>query len=382
MTKEQTMCSRCIMDKTVLGIKFDDRGECQYCKIHDRQEQKLPLNEDTKGRLEGIIKKIKEHGKNKKYDCVVGVSGGRDSTYTLLTAVKLGLKPLAVHLDNGWDSEIAVSNIHKATSNLGVDLHTVVLDWEEFKDVQIAFLKASVPDGEIPSDIAILGALYKTCVTEGIGYIITGHSFRTEGNAPIGWTYMDGRYIKSVHNRFGKVKMKTFTNLTLLDFMYYLFIRRIKHIRLMEYIDYRKSDVDKKLEKELGWKYYGGHHYESVYTRFFQSHILLKKFNIDRRKTEYSALIRSGQITRKNALEKIREPPISREQDEEARDYVIKKLGLTRDEFEGIMSLPLKTFHDYPTYYSLIKRLRIPIMVACGLGLIPQVFYEKYFIMG
>jgi N-acetyl sugar amidotransferase len=374
---EVRICTRCVLDTTAEDIWFDDKGECKYCKIHDAMEERFPLNENSERRLQELVEEIKAAGKNKKHDCIVGVSGGRDSTYSLYTAVKLGLRPLAVHFDNGWNSEIAVSNIKNATSKLGADLHTVVADWEEFKDLQIAFLRASVPDAEVPTDYVIYSVLYRVADEEGLKYIINGHSFRTEGTSPISWTYMDGRYIRAIHKRFGRLKkIKSFPLMTLSELLYFVFLKRIKEIRLMEYIDYRKKEVDKILEKDLGWRYYGGHHHESVYTEFFQSYLLPKKFKIDKRKTENSALVRSGQMSRQEALEEIQSTVYEHEQ--EIVEYTLSKLDLSQEDFQRIVEADVKSFQDYPSYFPLIKSLRYPIKIACKLHLLPYIFYLKY----
>ena len=374
--EHREICSRCISDTTIPGIRFDDRGICNFCHAHDELEKQFPLNELGQQKLNQLVDKIKSNGKNKKYDCIVGVSGGRDSTYTLYVAKKLGLRPLAVHFDNGWNSEIAVSNIKNATDKLDIDLHTVVADWEEFKDLQRSFLKASVSDAETPTDYAFISALLKTADEIGIKYVLNGHSFRTEGVAPIGWTYMDGRYIMSVHKRFGRVKITSFPILSLTRLVYYVLLKGIKFIHLLEYLDYRQKEAGKILTKEVGWKYYGGHHHESVYTHFFQSYLLPTKFGIDKRKLEYSALIRSGQMTRKAAMKEVEENPYAYEN--EVVEYTICKLGFTDKEFNEICSAEIKTFLDYPTYYSIIKISRIPIKMACKLKLLPPVLYEKY----
>lgn len=374
---ELIICTRCILDSTASDIWFDESGVCKYCKIHDEMEKTHPLGEEGAKRLRQLLEKIKKEGINKEHDCIVGVSGGRDSTFTLLTAVRLGLRPLAVHFDNGWNSEISVSNIKKATSKLGVDLHTVVADWEEFKDLQVAFLKASVPDADIPSDYAIYSVLYQVAAQEGIKYILNGHSFRTEGTAPISWTYMDGRYINSVLRAYGKnKKIRSFPVMSMSQLLYFVFIKGIKEIRLLEYLDYRKKDVDKVLSYELDWEYYGGHHHENTYTEFFQSFLLPKKFNIDKRKIELSALIRSGQISRKDALNEVQRTRY--ESNKEIIDYTISKLCLSQEVFEEIYRRKVRTFNDYPTYYPLIRTLRIPIAIACKFRLLPQILYLKY----
>lgn len=376
MTDSQKICSRCISDITIPGIRFDERGICNFCKAHDALEKQFPLNESGQQQLNQLLEKIKRAGRKKEYDCIVGVSGGRDSTYTLYLAKKLGLRPLAVHFDNGWNSEIAVSNIKNATDRLDVDLHTVVADWEEFKDLQRAFLKASVSDAEVPTDYVIISVLFQAAAEMGVKYLLNGHSFRTEGVAPMGWTYMDGRYIKSVHRRFGKEKITSFPVLSLSKLVYYTVVKSIKYIPLLQYCDYNQKEAGEILTKELGWKYYGGHHHESIYTHFFQSYLLPTKFKIDKRKLEYSALIRSGQMTREAAIKEMEDNPYPYNQ--EIVDYTISKLGLTTEEFHEIQSAGCKTFSDYPTYYPIIKATKIPIKIACKLNLLPQIFYDKY----
>lgn len=376
MNSPYQICSRCVLDTTVADIRFDEKGECHYCHIHDALGKEFPLTSDGQKKFLAIINEIKQKGRNKKYDIIVGVSGGRDSTFALLKTVELGLRPLAVHLDNGWNSEIAVTNIKNVTNKLGVDLLTHVLDWEEFKDLQLSFLKASVPDAEIPTDVAIHGILHKIAAQEHISYVVFAHSFRTEGVAPLSWTYMDGKYIKSVQKRFGRRKLKVFPNMTALDVFYYRFIKNIRVVPLLAYLKYDQKEVTERLSKELGWNYYGGHHHESYYTHFFQSYYLPKKFNIDKRKVEYSALIRSGQMTRQKALDEIQNHPYP--YDEELVGYAIKKLGLTKKEFDDIMAASNKSFRDYSTYYPFIKALKPLLAVVQKLNFFPKHLYLKF----
>lgn len=375
-TEEIQVCTTCVLDTTVKDIWFDETGECKYCKIHHELEKKHPLGQEGQKNLEAVVEKIKAAGKGKDYDCIVGVSGGRDSTYTLLTAIKLGLKPLAVHFDNGWNTDISVSNIKNSISKFDVTLHTVVADWEEFKDLQRSFLKASVPDADIPTDFAIYSVLYKTAAEEGIKYILNGHSFRTEGTSPISWTYMDSKYFRAVHRMFGKKKIKSFPVMSFIDLINYIFIRRIKEVRLMEFIDYNKKAVDSILKKEVNWEYYGGHHHENTFTKFFQSYYLPKKFNIDKRKTELSALVRSGQISRQEAIDEITASPYQYE--EKVVDYTATKLDFSSDEFEQIMKAPNKSHNDYPTLLPIIRMLKFPIKIAGKLKLVPSILYLKY----
>ncbi|MDY6836316.1 MAG: N-acetyl sugar amidotransferase [Chloroflexota bacterium] len=371
------ICLRCVSDTSIPGIRFDANGVCNFCEAHDRMEQQFPLNVQGPSKLDQLVQEIKDRGRNKEYDCVVGVSGGRDSTYTLYTAVQNGLRPLAVHFDNGWNSEIAVSNIKAATSKLNIDLHTVVADWDEFRDLQKSFLLASVPDAEIPTDYVIISVLYQAAAEVGTRYILSGHSFRTEGIAPKGWTYMDGRYLKSVHHRFGNRRLTSFPILSLSGLLYYTLVKRIRYISLLAYTHYTHKEAQKVLEKELGWVYYGGHHHENVYTHFFQSYLCPHKFHVDKRKIEYSALVRSRQMTREFALQELHENP-HYPYDKEIVNYAITKLGLTKEEFNSIMSSSIKTFHDYPSYNPVIQASRIPIKVACTLHMLPPLVYEKY----
>jgi len=373
---DKRICSRCISDTSIPGISFDENGVCNYCKAHDRQEEKYPLGEKGQQKLNKLVKIIKLQGKNKKYDCVVGVSGGTDSSYCLYLAKKLGLRPLAVHFNNGWNSDVATENMKKVTAKLGVDFKNIECDFGEFRDLQISFLRASVPDAEIPTDIAYRTVLYQAAAEAGVKYVLVGHSFRVEGFSPKGWTHMDGKYIESVQSKFGRCELKTFPNLMLANMLYYVLVKGIKYTYLLPYFDYRKEEVKEFLQKEFSWTYYGGHHYESIYTRFVAAYLLPLKFKIDKRIIEYSAYIRSGQMERVEALEKMQKPIIF---EDELLEQVIERLRLTKKEFKQIMAAEPKSFRDYNTYYSMIKSLKIPIRVACQLKLIPPVFYEKYF---
>jgi len=339
-------------------------------------EKMYPLDEEGQLILEGIVEKIKTSGKGKDYDCVIGVSGGRDSTYTLLKAIQLGLRPLAVHFDNGWNSETAVSNIQKSVSKYNTDLVTVVADWEEFKDLQISFLKASVTDAEIPTDVAIHAVLHDVAAKENIRHILIGHSFRTEGIVPKEWTYMDGRYVSSVHRKFGHTKISSFPNITFSSLLYYNVVKRIRVIPILNYIPYDKQKAGKELVSEMDWVDYGGHHHESVYTIFFQSHLLPRKFGIDKRKLALSARVRSGQMARNEALQEIEREPYPHDMD--IVNYTRQKLGISSETFDEIMRAPAKSFQDYPTYYPLIKACRYPLYLGFKLGIVPRILYFKY----
>jgi len=373
------------VDTTVPGAAFDEKGECNFCRLHDRLEAMYPLDEKGKKRLEKIVRAIKKKGKGKKYDCVIGVSGGRDSTYTLYLAKQFGLRPLAVHFDDGFGNPIAVENMKKATEKLGVELRTVVSDRRESRDLRIAFLKASTPDLEEAADIGIATALYGVAAKEGIKYILIGQSFRTEGIAPIEWNYLDGRYLNSVHKRFGAVQLKKWRpedpgfNLSPLHMFYYAVLKGIKAIPILYYLNYVRRDAGEIITKELDWVYTGAHYYDDLY-QGLMNYIYRVKFDIDRRKYNYSALVRCGQMSRQEALERVKE--VYCIEDPEVIDLCIKRLDITRDEFDGYMRLPAKTFRDYPTSYNWIRAMRLPIKALSALGILPGVTYDKYFRCG
>ncbi len=370
------ICSKTVLDTSVPGILFDKQGVCQYVQVYEEMEKLYPLNEDGNAHLHKLINRIKTAGKNKAYDCVMGVSGGTDSTYALYQAIKHGLRPLAVHFDNGWNSAVATENIKKTCAQLNVDLYTYVVNWEEFKDLQRAFLAASVCDADIPTDVAIHATLIKTASKHSIKYVLNGHSFRTEFIMPLTWTYMDGRYIQSVHRRHGSINIPTYPNFTLGDMFWYNFYKGIQVIPFLNYFHYVKAEARKELEAELQWQYYGGHHHESIYTRFFQSYLLPVKFGIDKRRTELSAMILSGHCSREEALHELEKPYPHNPED---ITYVKSKLGFSDEEFNTMMQARIQTFRQYPTYYPLIQRMKPLVKAASEKGLLPRVLYYKFY---
>ena len=373
----EEICTRCIMDTTVNGIEFDEKGVCTFCHIHDELEEKFSLNSNIENELNVIIEKIKKDGKRKKYDCIVGVSGGKDSSFTLVKVVELGLNPLVVHFDNGWNSDIAVNNIKNLCSKLNVHLYTHVADWEEFKDLQKSFLYASVPDGEVPTDWVITSVLHKIASKEKIRYIIGGNTFRTEGTTPLTWTYQDPTYINHIQKTFGKKKIRSFPIMNTLQFFYFSIIKRIRWLRILYYIPYNEKEAVQYLTENYGWINYGGKHFESTYTKFFQSYILTRKFNIDKRKLHFSALIRSNQMDRDIALNKIQEDPY--EGGLESIVYTLKKLNITEKEFDKLMHEEPKSFMNYRSLYKLILFLKKPLNFAARIGVVPDVIIKKYF---
>lgn len=339
------------MDSTDPEIKFDKNGFCNHCTNALKRLQKINYMKKDSNNLKKLIKKIKQNSTKKKYDCIIGVSGGVDSTYTAYLVKKLGLHPLAIHLDNGWDSELSIKNIENICKKLNIDLYTYVIDWEEFKDLQLAFLKASTPDSEIPTDHAIVTILYKQAIKNKIKYIIGGTNVETESILPSSWSqgHMDWIYIKNIQKKFGKKELKTFPHLGYINFKIIINnIYKIKWVSILDYVDYNKEYAKKIIRKELNWKDYGGKHYESMYTKIYQSYILPTKFGYDKRKAHLSSLICSGQITKKEALEELKRPLYDQKELENDIEYLISKFNISKREFNKIMKLPIKSYHDYP----------------------------------
>jgi N-acetyl sugar amidotransferase len=360
-TKEYKICTQCIMDTSDPNIEFNDAGVCNHCIRYENElSRRVFVGQEANEKLKGLVEKIKSNGKGKEYDCIIGVSGGVDSTYVAYLTKQLGIRPLAVHFDNGWNSELAVSNIEKTLDHLGIDLYTYVIDWEEFKDLQLSFLKASTPDGEIPTDHAINALLFREANKRGIKYVINGMNFAAESISVPGWAYghSDWKYIKSVQKIFGSVKLKQYPKYTFFNLFWWNVFRQIKVVSILNYVDYKKDAVMKVLQNELGWVYYGGKHYESVYTRFFQGYILPKKFGIDKRKAHLSDLIKSGQISREDALVELEKPGYEEQLFRQDKDFVIKKFDLNEASFEDIFNLPVKTFRDYPNNFERVQRLK------------------------
>jgi N-acetyl sugar amidotransferase len=362
------LCARCIMDTTDPDIAFDETGVCNHCHRYDRlSRERLFVGSKHEGKLEFVVSEIKASGRGNDYDCIIGVSGGVDSSYVAHLVKHLGLRPLAVHLDNGWDSELAVSNIKKILQRLGIDLYTYVIDWEEFKDLQLAFLKASTPDSEIPTDHAIMAILYRVAALKRVRYIILGTNVVSEAILPLKWGYgySDLKYIKAIHRKFGTKQLRSFPRFSLLRLFYYMICRRIRVVSLLNYVSYDKKQAIETIQTSLGWINYGGKHHESIYTRFFQAYILPRKFSIDKRKAHYSNLVLSGQMKREEALSRLGEPMAPATTLQQDRQYVIKKLGMSEPDFERIMHLAPKTFLDYPSHYALlekIKKMRQPLV--------------------
>ena len=361
MSNKHRQCTRCVMDTTVKDIQFDDDGVCEYCKNYEIRVNKEKVSNKQKS-LKKLISRIKKEGINKEYDCIIGVSGGVDSSYVAYLVKDCGLRPLAVHLDNGWNSELSVSNIEKILNHLNIDLYTHVIDWEEFKDLQKSFIESSINNLEFPTDHAINALLLRTAERHNIKFVLNGSNLATEGILPIIWMgrNIDYRLLKSIHRIFGHNKLTTFPLLSLRKFAYLLLIKRIKFIPILNYVDYNKEEAMQFLEKEFAWERYGGKHYESIFTRFFQGYILPVKYQIDKRIAHLSTLIMSGQISRDEALNELRLTPYNDEKlMKEDKEYVLKKLSYSEEEFVEIMSQKPVETQSYPSSDYWFNRLSL-----------------------
>jgi len=347
--KKIVQCRKCILDTTVKDIEFDDEGICNYCKAYNKIIATVPTGIEAEAKLNEIVEQIKRNGKNKEYDCLIGLSGGVDSTYLAYLVVSNGLRPLVVHIDTGWNSEIAVQNIQNVVTKLNLDLFTYVIDWDEMKDLQLSFFKASVPDCDIPQDHVFPALLNRIAKKYNIRDIISGHNLVTEFISPKGWLYdsNDLVHILDIQKKFGSVKLKKYPKFSLIDKWMYKFIYKIKSHRLLYYVPYNKNKVKEFISKEFDWKDYGGKHFESRFTKFFQSYYLPIKFGFDKRKSHLSNLILSDQITRDFALNELSKTVYDKKTIEEDTAYILKKLGINETQWDNILNAPLKKHSDY-----------------------------------
>jgi len=349
--KHYQICQRCVMDTSDPDIRFDEDGNCNHCETFLEESKSIkPQGHEREQRLKDLIESIKKSGKNKKYDCLIGVSGGTDSSYVAYIVKELGLRPLAVHMDNGWNSEESVKNIRNLCTRLNIDYESYVLDWDEFKDIQLSVLKSSIVEVEIPTDVAIVSILHKVASRNNIKYIIGGGNYATEGILPDLWFYnpKDLKLLKSIQKQFGSKKIKTFPTFDWKAEIFYKFIKRIRMVYLLNLLPYDKQEALSILKDKVGYHEYGGKHHESVYTRFIQSYFQPVKFNLDYRRATLSSQICSGSVTREEALKQLEELPYNIPQVKKDKDYVSKKFGITLQEFESILNAPPKSYKDYP----------------------------------
>jgi len=340
------------MDTSDPGITFDENGNCSHCS---KALELAPITwfpgEEGEKKLHELADQIRKDQKGRDYDCIIGLSGGVDSSYlAYLTKVKLGLRPLVVHVDCGWNSELAVKNIENITRHLNIELHTFVVNWEEMKDLQRAFFRASVMDLDIPQDHAIFAALYRFAEKNRIRYALNGYNYTTEIILPTSWGHqaMDLRHMHSIHDRFGDKRLKEFPTIGFFRrFIYYSLIRDIRIISPLNYLDYRKEDAINVMSRELGWQYYGGKHHESRFTKFFQEYYLPYKFGFSKKRAHLSSLIISGQMTREEALRVMNEKEYSESARNEDLEYVAKKLDWTPEEFRAVISQPPRSHSEF-----------------------------------
>lgn len=362
------VCVRCVMDTSDPLIEFDENGICNHCRKYDDYVSHMPSPDQNKQILDNLVKRIKADGSGKEYDCVIGLSGGVDSSYLAWYAVKkLGLRPLVVHVDTGWNSELAVNNIQNIVQKLKLDMHTLVIDWEEIRDLQRSYFLSGIANLDVPQDHAFIASLHREASHFGIRNILNGSNIQTESILASAWGYdaSDSKNLKAIHHKYGNIKIKKYPIYTL--FHKTIFYPLVKNIRThcpLNLIDYNKQVAKDLLISELGWRDYGGKHYESMFTRYFQAHYLPVKFGYDKRKAHLSSLIVSKQMTRNEAIFQLENTLYDAYQLEEDKKYFIKKLGITSADYEAVIKKP-------PTFYSDFKNNEVFFKAIT--------MYKKYF---
>lgn len=368
-------CSRCVMrSEDDPNLEVID-GLCNHCRRYDALLPTRVLSgAEGERAVERLVSAMRAARSKDGYDCLIGVSGGVDSTFVAREVVRRGLRPLAIHVDNGWNSETAVGNIAKTLDTLGIDLYTEVLDLREFYDLQRAFLLANTPDGDVPADHAIQAMMWKVARKFGIRYIVSGMNFRTEAISVPEWSYghSDWRYLKDVHRRFGRRRLRTYPHFGFAELFYTNVLRRVRIVSILNYIDYDKSKALEVLKDELGWEAYGGKHYESIYTRFYQGYVLPTKFGIDKRRGHLSDLINSGQVTREEALRQLAADDYDERLRRRDQELFLKKLALSAEQFREIMDGPVASFRDYKNSFGVINRLKQTVNRLRKAGLYPR----------
>jgi N-acetyl sugar amidotransferase len=370
------ICSRCIYDERVPSIHFDAQGICNYCRQVDGLIRQYGTGKPKgQAQFDVILNDIKRTGHSKKYDCIVGVSGGTDSSYLVYLAKKWGLRPLAVHYDNTWNSAIATMNIHRMLSALNVDLYTHVVANKEADDIFRAFFLSGVPEIEAPTDLGYAYLLRKVAAKYSIKYILEGHSFVEEGITPLGRNYFDGRYIQAIHQCFGKSNIDTYPLMTFSRFLKSALFKQVKFIRPLWYIKYSKEEAKLFLAEKFDWRYYGGHHLENRMTAFYHCVYLPQKFSSDMRNNVLAARVRNGAMSRAQAWAEYNTPPLI---EYELVNYFKKRLNLSDQLYEQVMRTPPKNWTHYPTYKKRFERLRPLFYILAKAHLVPMSFYLKY----
>ena len=370
------ICSRCIYDERVSQIAFDEAGICNYCRQTDELEAQYRTGApEGEAMLESILNQIRASGRGKPYDCVIGVSGGTDSSYLMVLAKEWGLRPLAVHYDNTWNSAIATQNIQKVLAGVDVDLYTHVIDNKEADDIFRAFFLAGVPEIEASTDLALAETMYRAAWKHRIGFVLEGHSFLTEGITPVGRNYFDGRYIQAIHARYGSRPMRTYPLMTFSRLLFWATVARIRKVRPFWYVGYTKEAARELLEQRFDWRYYGGHHLENRMTAFCHGIYLPQKFGADMRNNSLAARARMGTMTRAEAWAEYNTPPTV---EEDLLELIQKRLGISGDEYARVMSAAPRSWTEFPTYKRRFELLRPLFAILARANLVPMSFYLKY----
>lgn len=355
------VCKSCVMDTTDSKITFDAEGVCDHCNtFYSKILPNWHTDERGDNALKEIIKKIKRKGKGKDFDCLMGMSGGIDSSYLLYVMVKhYGLRPLVFHVDAGWNSQIAVNNIERLVDGLGLDLYTEVINWEEIKDLQLAFFKSGVPHIDVPQDHAFFATMYKFASKHNIKYILTGGNYSTECiRNPIEWMYYqsDSIQLRDIYKKFGTGKLKDYPVSNILWHKVYLpYIKKIKLIRPLDYVPYNKDEAMQLLVDKFDYQKYPQKHFESRFTRFYEGYWLISRYGFDMRRVELSSLILSNQMKRESAIKILEKPPLDSKQIKEDREYICTKLDITEKELTAFHDLPKKCFVNYKNNYRILK---------------------------
>lgn len=366
-------CVRCVMDTTDPEITFDAAGVCNHCCEFDmlRGTQWFP-GEEGRPKLEALLDRVREEGKGKEYDSILGLSGGADSAYLAMKMKDWGLRPLVVHVDAGWNSELAVANIEKIVNYCSYDLHTHVVDWEEMRDLQLAYLKAGIPNQDVPQDHVFFATLYKFATSNGIRTIFSGGNLATEGIFPKSWhgSAMDVINLKAIHKRFGSRPLKTYSMISFFDYYFWFpFVKKMRTVRPLNYMPYVKADAIREMESTFGYRPYDRKHGESLFTKLFQNYYLPTKFGYDKRLPHLASLIVSGQMTRDEALQKLKEPLYDAFELEADITFFCKKLRISRTEFDNLLAAPNRRHTDFPTWdsrYRMAKNTQAAIERVLG----------------
>ncbi|WP_415795755.1 N-acetyl sugar amidotransferase [Comamonas aquatilis] len=366
-------CTRCVMDTTDSEITFDSQGVCNHCRQFDeRAGREWFPNEEGRRRWAEMVQQIKVSGKGQEYDCILGLSGGVDSSYLALKVHEWGLRPLVMHVDAGWNSELAVANIEAIVKHCGYDLHTHVVDWEDMRDLQLAYLRAAVANQDVAQDHIFFSSLYHFATRNRVRYILSGGNLATEGIFPSAWhgSAMDSVNLKAIHKKYGERKLAKYETISFFDcYLWYPFVKKMRTVRPLNYMPYDKAAALKELEETVGYKPYPRKHGESVFTKLFQNYYLPQKFGMDKRRPHFSSLIVSGQMTRDEVLEKLQEPLYSPAELEIDITYFCKKLRISRQEFDELMRAPIHHYTEFPNWdarYRALKRVQGLVTKALG----------------